>query len=138
MSTSTLVRYTAIPLALGFGAFAAIVMTGPNSDDLSLTRLLVGFVAWLGVIGVVDAGMYLIDRKRPTGTLSTGKGPDCDRCGKPTRKPHLYNMPTYWWRCDSCEQVVTDILFNAATNGTLTESMLRYARPSAVYRVTEK
>jgi len=70
--------------------------------------------------------------------LTGQSGPDCDRCGEPTQKPFLYNMPNCHWRCEDCERQVTDILFTAAANGTLTESMLRYTRPLPADRATEK
>ncbi|MEU6990369.1 hypothetical protein ABZ953_06860 [Streptomyces sp. NPDC046465] len=42
--------------------------------------------------------------------LTTPKSPDCDRCGNPTGKPFLYNMPRTPWRCEPCEDEVTDIM----------------------------
>ncbi|MET4670871.1 hypothetical protein [Streptomyces sp. PvR018] len=53
------VRYTVIPLALGFGAYAAVLLAGPGGDDLSLTRLLVGFLAW---VSVAAATVYVTHR----------------------------------------------------------------------------
>ncbi|MFI2620402.1 hypothetical protein [Streptomyces sp. NPDC018584] len=36
-------------------------------------------------------------------------GPDCDRCGKPTQKPSLYNAPKQEWRCEPCEEFVATV-----------------------------
>lgn len=146
MSIGTLVRYTLIPLALGVSAFAAIVTTGPNPDDLSPARILAGFAAWVGIGGAVQGGMFLADRKRleappsqcPSRSFPDRKGPDCDRCGNPTEKPFLYRLPNQYWRCEPCERKVTDILFSAAAAGTLTESMLRYTRPFPTDRTTDR
>ncbi|MGY5634197.1 hypothetical protein ACW7N6_38295 [Streptomyces sp. UC1A3] len=55
--------------------------------------------------------------------------PKCDRCGKSTERPWLYQVPHSWWRCEPCEREVTDILFGAARDGRLAEQHLRYTRP---------
>lgn len=146
MSISTLVRYAVLPALLGWGTFAAILITGPGGDDLSAARFATAVVAWLVVQGAASAGMFFLDRKRPAPRaplpglrlVRDDKGPDCERCGKPTRKPFLYRMPNYHWRCEDCERAVTEILFTAAQNGTLTESMLSYTRPFPTDRTTEK
>jgi len=123
------------PCALGFCAYAAILLTD-GTEDLSWTRFAIATVVFLGVSAV---GSYVLGR---TGVgrrvVGQRRGPDCDRCGKPTRKPFLYNMPNYHWRCEDCERQVTDILFTAATNGTLTESMLRCTRPYPTDRDTDQ
>lgn len=54
--------------------------------------------------------------------LTTDQGPDCDRCGKPTGKPHLYRAPRTPWRCDPCEREVVDILFGISRNSRRTET----------------
>lgn len=56
-------------------------------------------------------------------------GPECDRCGKPTGKPFLYQAPRSHWRCEPCEREVTDLLLGLAREGRLTERHMRYARP---------
>jgi len=56
-------------------------------------------------------------------------GPRCDRCGKRTGKPFLYNMPNTWWRCSPCENDVTDILLTLAARGQLTNEHVRYTKP---------
>lgn len=56
-------------------------------------------------------------------------GPACDRCGNPTGKPYLYNMPSTWWRCAPCENAVTEILFQLAEQGHLTDRHLLHTRP---------
>lgn len=136
MGISTLVRYAILPLGLGFAPFAAIVLSGPNPDNLSLTRLLVGFAAWAGGSA---AAMVFADRKWPTLPLIVDKGPDCDRCGEPTGKPFLYNMPRTPWRCEPCEREVTDILFAAASRSVDSglDDLLRRLGPPAD-RTTEK
>lgn len=126
------IRTIVVPYALGLGAFAAVVLTD-GTEDLSWVRFVFAVVAW-GVVSFVSA--YLMGRLWPSGT--SGKGPDCERCGEPTRKPFLYNMPNHHWRCEPCEKAVTDILFTAAASGTLTESMLSYTRPLPADRATEK
>lgn len=130
-SWTPFIRTIAIPYAIGLGAFAAIVLTD-GTEDLSWVRFVFALVAW-AVVSFVSG--YVLGRVWPSS--GSGKGPDCDRCGKPTRKPFLYGMPNYHWRCEDCERAVTEILFTAAQNGTLTESMLRATRPYADHR-TEK
>lgn len=140
MSIRLIVTGMLIPGVLGIGAMAAIVIPR-GGHELTWPRLLTGLATMVvvQVVGGYIAGRLSV-RSQPTGSplLFGGKGPDCDRCGKPTRKPFLYNMPRSHWRCDDCERAVTDILFTAAANGTLTESMLRYTRPYPTDRATEK
>lgn len=62
--------------------------------------------------------------------LTLGTGPECDRCGKPTGKPFLYQTPRSHWRCDPCEREVTATLLGLARDGRLTERHLRYVQPS--------
>jgi hypothetical protein len=122
-----------IPGVLGIGAMAAIVIPR-GGDELSWPRLLAG----LGALMIVQIGGGYLAGRLSVRSPHAGTGPDCERCLKPTGKPFLYNMPNYHWRCEDCERAVTDILFTAATNGTLTESMLRYTRPYPTNRTTEK
>ena len=135
MSVSTLVRYTVLPGLLGWGAFAAILLTSPNPDDISVARMLAGFAAWIAVSGAIGGAMFLIDLRRPATSASrfavpfADKGPDCERCGKPTGKPFLYNNPRQHWRCEPCEREVTDIVFRAASEGHLTDTMMAAIRP---------
>ena len=126
------IRTIVVPYALGLGAFAAIVLTD-GTEDLSWVRFVIATVAW-GVVSFVSG--YLMKRVLPSGVA--GKGPDCDRCGEPTRKPFLYNMPRTHWRCEDCEREVTNILFDAAQRGQLTESMLKYTRPFPTDHATGK
>ncbi|MGW6145301.1 hypothetical protein [Streptomyces sp. NPDC055140] len=119
------------PAVPGFGAYAAILLTG-DTEDVSPVRLGLAVLAlaliWLG-------GTYLLVRRvykrqiarNDWGNLggTGGKGPDCDRCDEPTKKPFLYNQPRTHWRCEPCEKAVTDIMFTAAANSGLTKDMHR-------------
>ncbi|TGB13878.1 hypothetical protein [Streptomyces sp. MZ04] len=62
------------------------------------------------------------------------KGPNCDRCGKPTMKPFLYNMPRTPWRCEPCEAEVTDVVLRMAcgrVDAGLEEAFRRLGTPDA-------
>ena len=48
--------------------------------------------------------------------LTGRSGPACDRCGKPTYKPSLYNKPSQHWRCEPCERFVAEITAIRATH----------------------
>ena len=115
------VRAQLCPLIIGWGVFAAIVLPG-NTTWLRFVAGAVTFivVAW-GIAGRLVS--------RHGSRILCGQGPSCDRCGKPTGHPGLYQSPQFWWRCDSCECLVTNILFTEAEKGPLTAEMLRYTQP---------
>lgn len=124
----------AAPCALGFCAYAAILLTD-GTDELSWIRFT---IAALVLVGVSAGGVYALGRTQRGRRMAEDPGPDCERCGNPTGKPFLYNDPHQHWRCEDCEREVTDILFTAAENGRLTDSMLRAAgRPSPTDRTAE-
>lgn len=114
------------PCTLGFCAYAAILLTD-GTEDLSWTRFAIATVVFLGVSigGAFALGSTRLGRR----VVGERRGPDCERCGKPTGKPFLYNNPHQHWRCEPCEQKVTDIIFRAASEGRLTDTMRRYIQP---------
>lgn len=124
MSVRLIVTGMVIPGVLGIGAMAAIVI--PRGEhELSWPRLLSGLAAML-VVQVV--GGYVAGRLSVRAEAKD-LGPDCERCGDPTGKPFLYNNPRQHWRCEPCEQEVTGIIFRAASEGYLTDTMRRYIQP---------
>lgn len=125
MATQLIVTGMLIPGVLGISALAAIVIPR-GGHELTWPRLLSGLAAMLVVqIG----GSYTAGRLSLRSQPLRDKGPDCERCGKPTEKPFLYNNPHQHWRCEPCEQEVTDIIFRAASEGRLTDTMRRYIQP---------
>lgn len=48
--------------------------------------------------------------------LTGQTGPECDRCGRPTGKPSLYNTPKGHWRCEPCEQFVETVTAKRAAH----------------------
>lgn len=126
----------AAPCALGFCAYAAILLTD-GTEELSWIRFT---IAGLVLFGVSGAGAYVLSWTRLGRRIAVeGRGPDCDRCGKPTRKPFLYNMPRTHWRCEPCERDVTAILFADASRDVSAglDEIFRLLEPPT-NRTTEK
>lgn len=116
----------AAPCALGLCAYAAILLTD-GTEELSWIRFT---IAALTLVGVSAGGAYTLGRTQLGRRIAVeGRGPDCERCGNPTGKPFLYNNPHQHWRCEPCEQEVTDIIFRAASEGRLTDTMMRSIQP---------
>ncbi|OEV11333.1 hypothetical protein [Streptomyces nanshensis] len=99
--------------AVGLSAMAAVVLPG----EPSTARVLAGCATLIFAMpGASYLTLRLLGHSTPSG-LFTDSGPDCDRCGNPTRRPYLRRSPQSHWWCARCEQETTDILLDIAARG---------------------